>query len=129
MQELPRSIQFNIRVASVPEFPVPVFHEAVDSVDIKDIVPKKMDPDGGAVVIAEAPSKIQDARVALNNVESAPWKSLLTKVEKFNDLMAAIAEVSLVILEPVRLVLICTIQVHPYSKVAWGVLSAASKVS
>ncbi|KAF9460309.1 WD40-repeat-containing domain protein [Collybia nuda] len=49
------------------------------------------------------------AKMVLEGVEPAPWLPLLAKVEKFNALMAELVEV------------------HPYAKLAWGVLSAVSK--
>ncbi|KAF9461836.1 WD40-repeat-containing domain protein [Collybia nuda] len=52
---------------------------------------------------------IADAGKAYEALERPPWEDLLSKVERFNRLMSAIAEI------------------HPYSKAAWGILSAASK--
>jgi hypothetical protein len=51
-------------------------------------------PDAGRPTLIDIESSITDARMAYEKLQLTPWEPLLSKVEKFNELMGQIAEVT-----------------------------------
>ncbi|KAF9457440.1 WD40-repeat-containing domain protein [Collybia nuda] len=103
LQERPRSISFNIHVMTP--------HEPSNASLPNKPVPEPKD-DMGVIDsnLSSADTALADAKAAYSALEMAPWGSALKNVEKFNNLVQGIAEL------------------HPYAKVAWGVLSGTHKL-
>ncbi|KAF9460308.1 WD40-repeat-containing domain protein [Collybia nuda] len=118
MRELPRSIQFRIQVRSSSSSEeekekegasMTIINEDSQSFDIHDETKRERVSSHTTDLDSDSVEGLEVAKAAFHKIKVAPWQPLLTKVERFNNLMAIIVEV------------------HPYAKLAWSILSAASK--
>lgn len=96
--ELHRSINFNIDFVCVSESPILSAAQAVQVTKVSSALV-------GGTVLTQAKfteigglhrEVVKGLRMRVEEIELAPWQPLLTKVEKFNRLMAGILDVSLV---------------------------------
>lgn len=78
-----------------PEYSAPHDKKKASSFEVEPARQTEND----TVPVASLETSLLNARATLDVVDSAPWKRLLTKVERFNDIMSAISEVSLTNLE------------------------------
>lgn len=96
--ELHRSISFNIALARISDPSAPVAQDVqtpeVSSTLVESVtVPTQVKRGDLQVVSREV---IEGSRLKVEEIELAPWQPLLTKVERFNGLMAGITEVGIV---------------------------------
>jgi hypothetical protein len=97
-QELDRSIHFKIDLAPIPNHSFPQAVVVEVAMPVPDVF------EGAAVDTPDPHSEtstlrdtdiLEKSRTALEHIDLAPWQRLLGKVEKFNELMKDIAEVTL----------------------------------
>lgn len=99
--ELHRAINFNIDFVRVLESLPPSVTQAVQMTEVSAVsaegtIPTQVEvTEAGNLHIADH-EVIKGLRQRVEEIELAPWQPLLKKVEKFNQLMVGISEVSLV---------------------------------